>query len=526
VLTASRRVLESCLILLLISLGTFFFRLGALPFVGADEPRYARIAQEMQEAGRWVTPTLEHRPWLEKPPLYYWITIPFYSAFGVSETTARIGTAVFALIMTGSVFWLGIHLWGRRAGFYSAAALMTSMGVVAYGRSASTDMPLTACLTGTLAILCSSIRESRMVAWKVFAGYAALGLAILGKGPVALLLAGGVAIAFWCLDEQGGSMRRWRVVAGLLITAAVALPWFWLAFRENGFAFIAIFLLNHNIARFVSDIHHHTEPFYYFLPILPGLMFPWCAWLILLIPDSLRRWREWDRETLFLACWVLVPLIFFSASKSKLPGYVLPCMPPAALLLGARISRWVEQSQRPKWHGTAACVHLALAAIIALAFPMVMKKYYGGGVAGALLVSALCVLPAYGAFRFLRSGRPAGAFAVTAAQGVALSQVAFPAIGRYASAKEIAQQMSAVRDAGEPAVTFRFFHHALHYYTGYAVTEDFVDILALDDFARSHPVFLVVVEDEHLPELSGLRDFSITNLGSQGKLRLVRLTQK
>jgi 4-amino-4-deoxy-L-arabinose transferase-like glycosyltransferase len=539
--TSSRVTFGLCLLLILISLCTFFFRLGSLPFLGSDEPRYARIAQEMSEQGRWITPILEGRPWLEKPPLYYWSTIPFYRMFGMSETTARLSSALLSLVAAYFIYWMGVRLWTRQAGLFGAVLFLTCVGAVAFGRSASTDMPMTACLTATLAILGVAAVQD-LEGWKVWVGYLFLGLATLGKGPVAPLLVAGIGFLFWLMDERGDFIRRWRIVPGILIMAAVTLPWFWLAFRQNGFAFIAIFIVNHNIARYITDIHHHTQPVYYFLPVLPGLLFPWTAWLLLAWPRSLRKtvqgWRNWDRRVLFLACWILFPFLFFSLSHSKLPGYVLPLLPPLALLIGARIpDRTGVEEMRPgratplSLH-VVAWAHLALASALAVAFPVVFHKGYGESWAAGLPVSAACLVPALFMLYFARHRRAVAAFGATTVQGVililALAQFAFPAIGRSQSARDIAQQVMAHREGTEPIVTYNYFHHALNYYTGYRVSEDLPDPVVLGQYAASHPRFLVVTETSHVPEISNLEraGCSVVILGDQGRLRLLRVTRK
>ncbi len=532
-LTFARSFLLSCLFLILISLGSLFYRLGSLPFVGADEPRYARIAQEMQEAGRWVTPLLEHRPWLEKPPLYYWMTIPFYWLFGVSEFTARLGTALSALLSAFAIFWLGSKLWSRLTGLLSAGIFLTSVGVAAFGRAASTDMPVTACLTVALAFFGTALVEDRRVIWNAWCGWIFLGLGTLAKGPVALLLAAGIGLTFWCLDERGSAIRRWHVVSGLLIAAAVSLPWFWLAFRENGFAFIAIFFVNHNLARYITDIHHHTEPFYYFLLALPGLLLPWSGWLILLVPesvrDTLRGWRRWDRATVFVACWALFPLIFFSASRSKLPGYILPSIPPVALLLGRCLADWIAGGKRPRRVFAATFCQLLMMSALAVAYPLVMRRHFEMGWAEALPVSAILLIPAIFALLFSKKGRSEAAVQATLWQGVllvlALTHFAFPAVGRFNSTRDIAGQIAAVRQAGEPLVTYHFFQHTLHYYTGYTVLDDLQDRESLLAFAREHPRFLIVTPAFGIPELQNLAGFSADLLGKQGKIRLLRLSR-
>ena len=121
-------------------------------------------------------------------------------------------------------------------------------------------------------------------------------------------------------------LERWHPVAGLVIVLAVALPWFWLAFRQNGFGFILVFFINHNLARYVTDIHHHTQPFYYYVPVVLGLIFPWSAWLLFSASGealrTLHRRREWNPADLFLACWILFPAALFfdlPVQASRLP---------------------------------------------------------------------------------------------------------------------------------------------------------------------------------------------------------------
>jgi 4-amino-4-deoxy-L-arabinose transferase-like glycosyltransferase len=307
-----------------------------LPLSGADEPRYARIAQEMLDQRQWITPILEGKPWLEKPPLYYWITIPLIPHIVSPEIAARAAPAVCALISALAVCWLGSLLWTRLAGLLGALILLTSLGFAGYGRSASTDMPFTCCLTVALALLAAA-SERAIGRGKVLWAYVFLGLAVLAKGPAALVLAAGIMFFFWFLDDRRIVLSRWHILTGFAIAALLAIPWFWLAFRQNGYAFISTFFINHNIARFVTDIHHHSQPFYYYFAALLALMFPWSGWLPVLVSKSpiegLRRWREWNPGMLFLACWLLFPLVFFSLSDSKLPGYILPSLPPLALIL-------------------------------------------------------------------------------------------------------------------------------------------------------------------------------------------------
>jgi len=529
-----RRALSSVILLVAISCGSLFFRLGSLPLSGADEPRYARIAQEMHDQGNWVTPSLQGKPWLEKPPLYYWLTIPFYS-LAIDETTSRLGPALCALITGLAVFWIGPS---RTAGFIAAAILLTSLGFIGFGRSASTDMPFTCFFTLSMTMLASwdhrrpagpgSAGVSPAAGWMILLAWIFLGIAVVAKGPVALALAAGILLFVWFLDDRGIVLHSWRVVPGIILTAAVSIPWFWLAFRENGFGFISTFFINHNLARYITGIHHHSQPFYYFLPVLIALIFPWSGWLVLLVSrfrwNTFRRWREWNPFTVFLACWFLFPIVFFSLSDSKLAGYILPSLPPLALMLGILISREIEQKSRLR---AVAAVQLILSAAMAIAAPIAFQKEYGGNWQVGLILSAAVLLPGIFSFVFGIEGRLVHAFGTTVLQGVlivvVLAQFAFPVLGAYHSTKEIALRALELRHTGEPIVTYRFFHHSLYYYTGYKIAGKLDDAKSLLEFLRENPGSLVVTNIQGMEEISAIREISVTLLAKQGDFRLLRI---
>jgi 4-amino-4-deoxy-L-arabinose transferase-like glycosyltransferase len=367
---------------------------------------------------------------------------------------------------------------------------------------------------------------------KILLAYAFLGLAVLGKGPVAVVLAAGISLCAWFLDERGVVLRRWRIIPGLLIAAAISIPWFWLAFRQNGYAFISTFFINQNLARYVTDIHHHSEPVYYFLPVLLALLLPWSGWLLLLVSKSpvkgLRCWRRWDPGMLFLACWVLFPVVFFSFSDSKLAGYILPSLPPLALIIGVSLSRWIEESTEPPRLRASMSLHLMVSAAMAIATPVYFQKEYGGNWKAGLLLSIAMLVPALFAFAFGLKGHCIRAFKATVLQGLAILlaivQFASPVLGAYHSARDIAHRALELRQAGEPIVTYRFFHHTLHYYTGYQITDELDDPESLRRFALAHHDALVVTNIKGFEEISAIGGLSATLVGEQGDFRLLRIS--
>jgi 4-amino-4-deoxy-L-arabinose transferase-like glycosyltransferase len=522
----------SIILLIAISSCSLFFRLGSLPLSGPDEPRYARVAEEMRGQGSWITPTLEGKPWLEKPPLYYWITVPFLSLFKTIETAARVGPALCALITALAIFFLGSVLWGRRAGFLGASILLTSMGFVGFGRSASTDMPFVCCFTLAMAILAAAVKKNPGLGKIIFA-YVFLGLAILGKGPVAILLAAGIGFSFWLLDESGSIRSRWHVWTGCAVTAAVSLPWLWLVFRENGYSFISTFFLNHNVARYVTGIHHHSQPVYYFIPVLIALLFPWSGFLILLAKSpvkTIRSWREWDSSMVFLFCWALFPIIFFSFSDSKLAGYILPSFPPIALIMGARFSEFVDKSAgESRQLQIGMYISLGFSLAFAVAAPIYFQKEYENVNIG-LLFAAGSLAPALISLFFALRGKANRFFETVLFQGVLViiiaAQFAVPVLGTYHSSREIALKALEVQKPGEPIISYLFSHHSLDYYTGYRIAGEFTNPQSTHRFALGYSSLLVVTTPEGLKTIPLIQGYSFALLEQKGDLRLLRIMPK
>ena len=400
-------------LLLLLTAALLLLRLGTTPLLGPDEPRYARVAVEMHRAGEWVTPTLAGEPWLEKPALYYWLAGAAFSLFGETEAAARLPSVAAGVLFVGATALFGARLFGRTAGLHAGFVLATSLLPFAFGRAATMDMLLAAFVTVSiglfgLGLLGIAGRLAIPVAW------ASMGLAALAKGPVGLLLPGLVVGAFALIARDGRAVRRALSPAGIALFSCVAGPWYALVYRAQGDAFVDVFLLNHNLARFTSTVHHHPGPFLYYVPILLAGIFPWSG---LVLPALAGARPRGSRERLFVLLWLIVPFVFFSAAGSKLPGYVLPCLPPLALLVGraaARLSR--EPGAFAPWAGpqavTAVCV--LLGSLVAATPLLLLRMHEPGWIllvpaglwAAIVVVSASAWLardPA-GAFRLLRIG--------------------------------------------------------------------------------------------------------------------------
>lgn len=347
-------------ILLGVSALLFFFALGGIGFLGPDEPRYAGVAREMYRSGDFITPRLAGEAWFEKPVLMYWLAAVSYAVLGIGEAAARLPSALGATLASLLMFWIGRRLFSREAGFAAALILATATGFFALARAASMDMLLTASLTAAMAFfLAAYTSEGRPRRWLFYGFYAALGFGLLAKGPVAVLLP---VLALGVFTLWRGS---WRDVGswhpeGIVFTAVVAGPWYTAVTWINGQEFIDVFFLNHNLQRFTSEIHGHPQPFYFYVPVLLLIFFPWSFALF----PALRG--RYTRVEHFLWVWAAVPFVFFSLSGSKLPAYILPVLPPLALLTAREITR----SEMTRALRVAACLQAAFwaAAGVLLAF--------------------------------------------------------------------------------------------------------------------------------------------------------------
>jgi 4-amino-4-deoxy-L-arabinose transferase-like glycosyltransferase len=355
----------------------YFSHLGAIGFVGPDEPRYAWVARDMMETDDWVTPRLYGKPWFEKPPLFYWGAALCFKIFGVSEASARLPSAVSALLATLALVWLALRLYGDETARWLLLLLPTTVGMIGFSHAAATDMPFSGMLT--IAMVCAAVilgltrNENTPILprtpWLalILFGFS-LGLGVLAKGPAAIILSGG-AVFFWALFT-----KRWRDALRLLHPAALAsfcltaLPWYILCARRNP-DFFRVFIIEHNFKRYLTPEFQHVQPFWFYVPVLLVAFLPWTAlFLWSSARGAIHLWRtRCTREsTWLLICWAGFCLIFFSISRSKLPGYVLPGLPAICLLMTRDMSRRLQQKRDDvRWLSAGVALTLVALGVVA-----------------------------------------------------------------------------------------------------------------------------------------------------------------
>ncbi len=348
-----------------------FSHLGAIGLVGPDEPRYAWIARAMAQTGDWVTPRLYGSPWFEKPILYYWLAGITFGLHFPAEWAARLPSACAALVAALSIGWVAWRFEGRdedgalrefcllNPAVLAPLIFSASVAAIGFARAATPDMLFSASLALAMAAAAVVLRDSGALgdsggtsftagnrpSLRVLAAFGAfVGLAVLAKGPAGVVLAGG-AVSIWAIVT-----RHWRAAFRLLdpvaviAFCAVALPWYVLCALRNP-EFVHVFIFEHNFERYLTPIFQHRQPFWFFVPITLLAILPWTVFLIPAATEGvrLRGERVWRRSPgFFFACWALFPILFFSFSQSKLPGYILPAIPALALVVAIAITRMIE----------------------------------------------------------------------------------------------------------------------------------------------------------------------------------------
>jgi len=459
----------------------FFFGLGRFGLLGADEPRYAQVAREMLARHDVITPTLGGKPWLEKPVLYYWQAILAYRLFGVSDWAARLPSSFDATLM---VFAIYLFLKRFRPGIALDGALMSGSfaGVIGFAHSASTDMPLAAAFTIAMLAWYAWHSSSRKTYLSLF--YVFLALATLAKGPVAIFLAGLILILFAIAKADFRLLWRTLWAPGVLLFCVVALPWY-VAVQVKNPEFFRVFILEHNLARFGTNLYRHPQPFWYYVPVaLLGLV-PWTVFFVISIWQSVRLWwaekRNYVRSSggfdVFLLIWMIAPIVFFSISESKLPGYILPALPAGTLLASEFLWRSLSSHKREKLgiivlHSILAVLLIVPAFLIQYILqrklPWNSAAILSKTVAAVLAIAMVLTLRSRYGLRMLRF--------VTLVPVVlsvtALLKIGAPIVDDTLSARSVAQEVHRMQDRNLPLALFlvsRETEYGLNFYENQAL---------------------------------------------------------
>ncbi|MDG2307763.1 MAG: phospholipid carrier-dependent glycosyltransferase [Candidatus Binatia bacterium] len=479
-MTARNQKLVAFLGLLVLAV-LYLAEIGGYPLQDPDEGRYAEIPREMIESGDWVTPKLNYVVYFEKPPLFYWLVALSFEAFGTSAGAARAVPALAGILTVVMTFFLGQHLLGRRGALFGAGILASSPIFFVLAEALTIDMVLTACMTATMACFYGASVSEKKSGWVAAVAISAA-LGVLAKGPVGLVLPGLVALVFLLWRRDWSTLGSLLRPTPILLFVAIVVPWFVLVSQANP-EFLHFFFVRENFQRFTAEVGHPEGPFYY-IPVLLGGPLPWTALAIGLA--CTREGRACFKEVpsdarFFLLLWGVVIIAFFTAASSKLATYILPALPPLALVAGGWLDRVVERTKLAarvaRWLGTLMfVVGLIALAAAAIGWPLESRfaQAFGGSVddVSAIVGAVARTGLAFGAFGFFvgRSrfgGQQTAATAMTLLiLGVGLGVFgALPGRQVVKTSEELAQVVDAEYRDGDLVVLYRKLWQGMPFYT-------------------------------------------------------------
>jgi 4-amino-4-deoxy-L-arabinose transferase-like glycosyltransferase len=390
--SAKRRLYDVAALIALASV-CFFFGAGKIALLGPDEPRYAEVAREMFASGDYLSPRLCGCLWFEKPVLFYWLAAGAYHLFGVSEFSARFASGFMAAITLLALYFALSKAISTQLARSAAFALLTSAFFMVYARAATPDMSLAAGMAiAILAGYLTTRSKGREATGYMTLCFAAMGLSLLAKGLVGPVLVGAILLVYLII---AGRLRfiRWRFwLIWVLAFLLVAATWYIPVTVKHGWQFINEFFIEHHFKRYLTNTYGHPQPFYFFTVIAVVGILPLTFFFIPAIfrIRSLRpRMQELDSLLTLAWIWLIIPLLFFSISESKLPGYLLPVFPALAIIIGAELERFLT-GERTRVMNVAGWLTVLMTATMALGFFWFVRKE-GGQLAG--FSSVLSLLP-------------------------------------------------------------------------------------------------------------------------------------
>jgi len=500
------------LTLVLLSSLTFFLGLGRQAITDSDEAFYAESAREMVESGDWITPRFNYADRWQKPVLYYWLTAATYLATGPTEAAARWWSALSGVGLV-LLTWVAARRITRRDddAWVAGAMTATCYGYFAMARLALPDLPLALLVTLTI---WTALDERWLVAG------AAAGLGFLMKGPVAIAVPALVLVPIWWREHRRLPIPPRAFAAAVVLFALVALPWYGLMTARHGVAYLHSFFVADNFERFATDRFNEPRPVWFYIPILLGGLLPWSVYLAIPIGSALavlRRQRSLTTDEWRLLLWALMPLLFFTISIGKQPRYILPVLPPLAILLARAIARRARESDprgrtalaAATW-GTAVLLGV-LAVLLYRARPLFITAYPAMSVAAVACIGAgAAVLVWIAASRQWRRLAPVAA----ACAALVLLAVQFGALAgvRPEPVEQMAALVAQHRRAGEPVGAYNVFVRNLVFYTRFRQADLFDEGVALD-FLKSPQRVLLVVRESDLPRLETISGIHTTRLG-------------
>jgi 4-amino-4-deoxy-L-arabinose transferase-like glycosyltransferase len=380
------------------------------PLALPDEGRYGEIGRWMAVSGDWLTPRLNGLPFFHKPPLLYWLEAVSATLFGATPWALRLVVALHAGLMMAALFGAVRALGGERLARRAALMLGVSPAFLLGGQYVNHDMMVAAWIG--VAIWCFAAAflggEKPHTGWAL-AGFAACALGVLSKGLIGVVLPGLVLFIWLLWTRQFSKVWRLPWLRGLLLFAAVAVPWFVLVEQRHPGALNYLFGVQ-QFSRYTGSGFNNVWPWWFYLLCMALLLFPWVFFAVYEGVAEALQWRRQRAQPaaqppagplpwpVLSLCWIWVAaiLVFFSIPQSKIPGYILPVMPPLALLAAVGWGRWMDGRRAAgRWFAALAVLTLVAMGVANEVAARYIDRVSSRGIAQILARSAAPDDPVY-----------------------------------------------------------------------------------------------------------------------------------
>lgn len=444
----------------------YFWQLGSYGLMNPDEGRYSEIPREMLESGDFLTLHLNYVSYFEKPPLHYWLTAVSFLIFGQNEFAARFIPALMGFLTILMTWFTARKFEGEDTANFSAIILGTSALFFAISRINITDMTLSFFLTLSLFSFYIFYKENRKRWLYVF--YAALAFATLAKGLIGIILPAGVIFWFMVFKRDWSIMKRLFLSPAILLFFLICVPPFYLVCKKNPDFFYFFFIQEHFL-RYSTKMHDRYAPFWFFIPIIIGGLFPWLGGLFV----SCKNYFSKKDENIYLVLWVLIITLFFSVSHSKLAPYIIPVYPALAILIAKNL---IQLKDTGSSKAIKAClgfltfftIVLVMAAVLILNGIIPIRK-----IQDVLLyrmpITCLCMLCVVFCIMFWAMlNRPKKLFALYSVFAFCFILTALPAIkilGNERSTRVLNKTLVPLLNPQDKVLNFRDYQQDLPFYT-------------------------------------------------------------
>lgn len=539
----------------------FLWHLGSIGLIDETEPLFAEAARQMTVTGDWITPKFNGADRFDKPPLIYWLMAIAYQTIGVNEWAARLPSALAAIAVMGMIFYT-LRRFGefdsahypRRAWLTAgigAAVVALNPLMMAWGRTGVSDLLLTACIgLALLSFFCGYASHDpdappKWSRWYI-AFYSFVSLAVLTKGPIGIVLPCLIIGSFLIFVGQFRSVwQEMRPLWGLLIVLAIALPWYIAVTLVNGEKFIDSFFGYHNLERFTSVVNRHKAPWHFFFEVTLVGFAPWSIYL----PWAIGRLKVWQRSRwrrqarpqhlgLFALFWFVGVFGFFTISVTKLPSYLLPAIPAAAILVALIWTGPVFEPPQSQWAlrlsaGLNALMFFILAVVLLAGTrwikPAVLRQSLES--AGVLVWGSVVALLTAGAigvllWRYTRWIWLVNVIAILTLAIVSLMPAMFLVDAeRQLPLRQLSQVAGQVKQTHEPILSLGFEMPSVAFYTQQRIK--FIGVENVSTYLRqrrSLPSILVLGEQDDIAALS-LQPHQYQTIAAVNRYRLIRVPQ-